>query len=135
MYVPKAIFVLVLAFNAAGCASVVSGTSQTLTLDTVPAGADCTLTRKGLSIGRVNPTPGAVVVQRTRDDITVSCTRDGYQTGTFVNKSGLEGATFGNISGWPDRRGHRFRLGREQQIRHDYARSHDFNLYAILGPT
>src|SRR5262249_16753969 len=48
-------------------------------------------------IGRVNPTPGAVTVQRTRDDITVSCTRDGYQTGTFVNKSGLEGATFGNI--------------------------------------
>jgi hypothetical protein len=97
MYVPKAISVLVLAFNAAGCASVVSGTSQTLTLDTVPAGADCTLTRKGLSIGRVNPTPGAVLVQRTRDDITVSCTRDGYQTGTFVNKSGLEGATLGNI--------------------------------------
>jgi hypothetical protein len=74
MNVPKAIFVLVLAFNAASCASVVSGTSQTLTLETVPAAADCTLTRKGLSIGRVNPTPGAVLVQRTRDDITVTCT-------------------------------------------------------------
>jgi hypothetical protein len=68
-----------------------------LTLDTVPAGADCSLTRKGLVIGHVNPTPGSILVQRTRDDITVSCTRDGYQTGTFVNKSGLEAATFGNI--------------------------------------
>src|SRR5262249_27924473 len=48
-------------------------------------------------IGRVNPTPGAVTVQRTRDDITVTCTRDGYQTGTVVNKSGLEAMTFGNV--------------------------------------
>jgi len=80
-----------------GCASVMSGTSQTLTLDTIPSGADCSLSRKGLIIGRVNPTPGAVYVQRTHDDITVSCTKEGYQTGSFLNKSGLEAATFGNI--------------------------------------
>jgi hypothetical protein len=80
-----------------GCASVISGTSQTLTLDTVPSGADCSLSRKGLVIGRVNPTPGGVYVQRTHDDITVSCTKEGYQTGSFLNKSGLEAATFGNI--------------------------------------
>jgi len=80
-----------------GCASMMSGTSQTLTLDTIPSGADCSLTRKGLVIGRVNPTPGAVYVQRTHDDITVSCTKEGYQTGSFLNKSGLEAATFGNI--------------------------------------
>ena len=97
MRVLKAIAVLALAAGAAGCASVVSGTSQTLTLDTVPTGADCSLTRKGLVIGRVNPTPGAVLVQRTRDDITVSCRREGYQTAVFVNKSGLEAATLGNI--------------------------------------
>lgn len=97
MRVLRAIAVLALAAGAAGCASVTSGTSQTLTLDTVPSGADCSLTRKGLVIGRVNPTPGAVLVQRTRDDITVRCTLAGYQTGKFVNKSGLEAATFGNI--------------------------------------
>jgi hypothetical protein len=80
-----------------GCASVISGTSQTLTLDTVPSGADCSLSRKGLVIGHVNPTPGGIYVQRTHDDITVSCTKEGYQTGSFLNKSGLEAATFGNI--------------------------------------
>src|SRR5690349_13804844 len=83
--------------GVAGCASVMSGTSQTLTLDTIPSGADCSLTRKGLVIGRVNPTPGAVYVQRTHDDITVSCTKEGYQTGSFLNRSGLEAATFGNV--------------------------------------
>jgi len=97
MYVPKAVVAIAMAFSAAGCASVVSGTSQTLTLDTEPAGADCSLTRKGVVIGRVNPTPGTVLVQRTRDDITVSCARDGYQTGAFINKAGLEATTFGNI--------------------------------------
>jgi hypothetical protein len=80
-----------------GCASVISGTSQTLTLDTIPSGADCSLSKKGLVVGRVNPTPGAVFVQRTRDDITVECKKDGYQTGTFINRSGLEAATFGNV--------------------------------------
>src|SRR5438046_270045 len=83
--------------TVAGCASVISGTSQTLTLDTVPSGADCSLSRKGLVIGRVNPTPGGVYVQRTHDDITVSCIKEGYRTGSFLNKSGLEAATFGNI--------------------------------------
>jgi hypothetical protein len=89
-----AIFVMA---GLGGCASVISGTSQTLTLDTVPSGADCSLSRKGLVIGRVNPTPGAVYVQRTHDDITVTCTKDGYKTGSFLNKSGLEAATLGNI--------------------------------------
>ena len=88
---------VVMMAGVAGCASVISGTSQTLTLDTVPSGADCSLTRKGLVIGRVNPTPGAVYVQRTHDDITVSCTKEGYQTGSFLNKSGLEAATLGNV--------------------------------------
>lgn len=97
MRISKAVAATLLACGTCGCASVVSGTSQTLTLDTAPPGAECSLTRKGLVIGRVNPTPGSILVQRTRDDITVTCTREGYQTGTFVNKSGLEATTFGNI--------------------------------------
>ena len=97
MRIVKAIAALAFASGAAACASVTSGTSQTLGLDTVPPGADCTLTRNGMFVGRVNPTPGTVTVHRARDDITVACTLDGFQIGTFVNKAGLEGATFGNI--------------------------------------
>ena len=83
--------------GAAGCASVTTGTSQTLTIDTIPSGADCTLTREGLVIGRVNPTPVSIAVQRTRNNISVTCTKSGYQEATYLNKSGLEGATFGNV--------------------------------------
>jgi len=97
MGVFRAMAAIAVMVGLGGCASVISGTSQTLTLDTVPSGADCSLSKKGLVIGRVNPTPGAVYVQRTRDDITVECKKDGYQTGTFINRSGLEAATLGNV--------------------------------------
>jgi hypothetical protein len=97
MGVFRAMAAIAVMVGLGGCASVISETSQTLTLDTIPSGADCSLAKKGLVIGRVNPTPGAVYVQRTRDDITVECKKDGYQTGTFINRSGLEAATIGNV--------------------------------------
>ena len=66
-------------------------------MNTNPPGADCKLTRNDIVIGRVNPTPGEIVVQKTKHNITVTCDKGGYQTATYVNKSGVEGATFGNI--------------------------------------
>ena len=81
----------------AGCASIIEGTNQTITLNTNPPGADCALTREGIVIGRIAPTPGSVVVEKTKHDITISCTKDGYQEATYLNNSGAAGATFGNI--------------------------------------
>lgn len=80
-----------------GCASIIEGTSQTITLNTNPPGADCALEREGTVIGRVTPTPGSVVIEKTKHDITISCTKGGYQEATYLNKSGAAGATFGNI--------------------------------------
>jgi hypothetical protein len=37
------------------------------------------------------------VVQKTKHDIFVECSKKGYQTAKFINESGVEGATFGNI--------------------------------------
>jgi len=80
-----------------GCASIIEGTSQTITLNTNPPGADCALTREGVVIGRVAPTPGSVVIQKTKHDITITCAKEGYQDATYLNHSGAAGATFGNI--------------------------------------
>lgn len=80
-----------------GCASIVEGTSQTLTINTSPTGADCQMVREGRVIGRINPTPGSVVVEKTKHDISVECTKAGYQKISFINESGSEGATWGNI--------------------------------------
>lgn len=80
-----------------GCASIVSGTNQTLTINTSPEGANCKFMREGRVIGEIASTPGSVVVEKTKHDITVECTKAGYQKVTFINESGSEGATWGNI--------------------------------------
>jgi hypothetical protein len=82
---------------SSACSSIIEGTSQTITLNTNPPGADCALHREGLVIGRINPTPGSVVVQKTKHDILITCAKPGYQEATYHNNSGVAGATFGNI--------------------------------------
>lgn len=86
-----------LVFVTSACSSIIEGTSQTITLNTNPSGADCALYREGIVIGRVNPTPGSVVVEKTKHDITIKCVKEGYQEATYLNNSGVAGATFGNI--------------------------------------
>jgi hypothetical protein len=83
--------------TVAACASIIEGTNQTITLNTNPPGADCALTREAVVIGRIAPTPGSVVIQKTKHDITITCAKEGYQEATYLNHSGAAGATFGNI--------------------------------------
>lgn len=88
---------LALSFSTAGCSSIIEGTSQELTVNTNPSGASCSLERQGASIARIDPTPGAATIKKTKYDITVKCDKDGYQQATYLNHSGAAGATFGNI--------------------------------------
>jgi hypothetical protein len=80
-----------------GCASIIEGTTQEISINTNPAGADCALKRQDQVIARVNPTPGAATIKKTKYDIMVYCDKAGYQQATFFNKSGGAGATWGNI--------------------------------------
>jgi hypothetical protein len=87
-----------LGVTLSGCASVIEGTSQIITVNTNPSGADCSLNRmpEGV-IGRVSGTPSGVTIRKTKYDITIKCNKPGYQEATFLNHSGAAGATFGNI--------------------------------------
>ena len=80
-----------------GCASIIAGTSQTLTLQTNPPGARCELTREGRIVGTVEHTPGAVTLDKTKHNIDVLCKKDGYIDAKEFAKSGTAGSTFGNI--------------------------------------
>ena len=80
-----------------GCASVVEGTSQEILVNTNPVGANCDFVREGNVIAKVANTPGGVTIKKTKHDITLKCTKEGYQEATYLNHSGAAGATFGNI--------------------------------------
>lgn len=79
------------------CASITEGDHQNLTLNTNPEGARCTLTRHGETIGAVT-TPGQLVVQKTKYDIDVLCTKAGYEDARGFIKSDIEAMTLGNLA-------------------------------------
>jgi len=89
--------VAVATLGVSACSSVIEGTSQEIVVYTYPAGADCSLNREGVSIARVNPTPGAATIKKTKYDITLVCDKAGFEQATYLDKSGAAGATFGNI--------------------------------------
>lgn len=89
--------VVALGFAASACATIVSGTSQDLNVSTEPAGAECRVERQGAMLGIVKFTPGNVTVPRHKDNIVVSCTRDGYETSNEILAASFSGATFGNL--------------------------------------
>ncbi|MFC7050419.1 hypothetical protein [Emcibacter nanhaiensis] len=86
----------VVALSLSGCASVMSGTDQDMTVDSNPKGAECTLTRENRVLATVT-TPETIRVSKLKHDIYVSCQMDGFHESTAHVNSGTEGSTFGNI--------------------------------------
>src|SRR5262249_3554101 len=80
-----------------GCASITEGTHPALTVNTNPPGASCVLNRTEGQIASIASTPDTVTIRKTKHDITIVCNKPGYQTATFMNHSGVEAMTFGNI--------------------------------------
>ena len=87
----------VLALGLGGCATIVEGTSQNVSISTQPPGAACTVSRQGQQIAAVISTPGNVKVDKSKNDLVVTCTKEGYQPSTGVYSSTFNGTTFGNI--------------------------------------
>lgn len=86
-----------LLLSLGACATAVEGTDQTVTVNTIPSGASCELTRDGESIGVVNPTPGSILVDKSKDNVAILCTKQGHEAGTETMASSFQGMTFGNI--------------------------------------
>jgi hypothetical protein len=67
-----------------------------MSVSTTPVqGAACTLTNSEGTWFLTSP--GSVQVHKTKNDLTVSCAKDGFQPGSQVAVSKFGGATFGNI--------------------------------------
>jgi len=92
----KAAFLLPITLLSA-CATIVNGSSQTVTVSTTPPGATCTVDRVGARIGVVAQTPGSVRLDKSKNDLSVTCSKPGFQTATVTKAPSFGGATFGNI--------------------------------------
>lgn len=80
-----------------GCSSIIEGRSQTIMVNTNPMGADCGLYREGIRIATVQNAPGSALIEKSKHDIWIACVKHGYQQATYFNKSGVAGATVGNV--------------------------------------
>lgn len=89
-------FTVFAALLMSGCASIASGTSQDITINTTPGGAQCELLRQSTKIAECK-TPCTLTVQKSKHDITLQCSKAGYETASVINNSGSEGATWGNV--------------------------------------
>lgn len=85
------------AASVAGCATVTTGTDDTVTIDTDPSGAICRLSAKGEQVAVVNPTPGSISVPKSRADLDVACELDGHLVSEGVIASDVQAMTFGNV--------------------------------------
>jgi hypothetical protein len=93
------ICVAVAALGAAlsGCGTITQGTSQDIAITSNPSGAHCDFTRKGEHVATLDKTPGSVKVDKTKNDIMMTCTHDGFQDASVNLESGYGAGTFGNI--------------------------------------
>ena len=90
------VMIFIISFST-GCASIIAGRSQTITLNTNPPGARCEVLREGRIVGTVETTPGAITLDKTKYDMDVVCKKEGFTEGKEFAESGTEGSTFGNI--------------------------------------
>ncbi len=80
-----------------GCATIVKGSTQSVTVNTDPTGAICILSRDGGQIAVVNPTPGTIMVGKASGTISVTCKKVGYEDSVGTLASTFQAMTFGNI--------------------------------------
>ena len=74
--------IVCLGLASSACATIISGTTQDLYVDSEPKGASCKIDRQGAVVGTINPTPGKVNVPRHKDNIVVACALDATSSPT-----------------------------------------------------
>jgi hypothetical protein len=79
-----------------GCATIIEGTTQPVSVNTTPVGgAACTLTN---SQGTWYLTsPGSTTVHKTKTDLDITCAKSGYQSGHVVAASHFGATTAANV--------------------------------------
>jgi hypothetical protein len=96
----KNVVIMFALLAVSGCASIVDGPNQSLSVKTISggtdvAGAQCALTNNKGSW--FVTTPGTVTVHRSFDNMNVKCDRDGFIANGESVSSATKGMVFGNL--------------------------------------
>jgi hypothetical protein len=95
----KLMFGAAMLAGLAGCSTVFEGRSQSIAVTTTPPDASCTFTRHGETLGTISSTPGALLIEKTKYEVLITCKKDGYEPATLVDASDSAAATAGNVLG------------------------------------
>lgn len=91
----KTLLIALLSIQLTACASIVTGTTQSVSIETSPKAARCDL-QNDKGKWHVSDTPASVVVQRSYDDLNVTCNKAGM-SGSSSFKSTTKAMAMGNI--------------------------------------
>jgi hypothetical protein len=87
-----------LSISLSGCVTIVEGTSQNISVATNPPGATCVFERQGVTTGMITSTPGTLKVRKSKYDITIKCTKPGFQEANYLDHSGTSAYIAGNVA-------------------------------------
>jgi len=85
--------VLAIAATCGGCATIVEGTTQSITVDVAPATGSCIVSRQGEQLGISTPEKRVVSISKSQHDLQFSCSAPGYQGKTETLSSNMAAAT------------------------------------------
>mgnify|MGYP001599623528 CR=1 FL=1 len=84
------------AMSLGGCATITRGKTDSVSVTSVPVdGAKCSL-KNGVGEWYLT-TPGSADVHKSKTDLQIDCTRDGYEPAHVTMQSHFEGMTAGNL--------------------------------------
>jgi len=94
----RSLALLTLLANSA-CSTVVEGQSQHITVNSSPQGAQCLFKQADDIVGRVT-TPGTAEIPKSKNDLVIFCSKEGYESVSVKNRSDLAITSLGNAVFW-----------------------------------
>lgn len=94
----KLLATTILIFSTTGCATIISGTTQDIKVETPEVkSAKCTLTDTNDGEWHIPDTPKNVIVKKGDGPMKIVCSKSGYKTTEILVDEELEGMIGGNI--------------------------------------
>ncbi len=90
-------FTLIILMLTSACSTITEGRSQEVAIDTTPEGANCVLRSNDNVIGIIPSTPGRIRVDKSKYDIVIECSKEGYIKSKIKNHSDFAITSLGNM--------------------------------------